>query len=166
MLNILLISTFIWNSLSLNTLNNPGKSSRVSRLKSSHPLVNTIKFNHTTVYVEDLATSTRFYAEVMTLIPISEPFHDHKHSWFSIGPHNQLHVVQGAVQKIPHDINIHLAFTVDNLTSFMEHLKKMGVPYGDFTGLNGKIANRPDGVQQIYLQDPDGYWIEINNDRE
>ena len=24
---------------------------------------------------------------------------------------------------------------------------------------------RPDKVQQIYLQDPDGYWIEVNDDK-
>tara|TARA_R110000868_G_scaffold1389_10_gene10744 strand:+ start:3320 stop:3502 length:183 start_codon:yes stop_codon:yes gene_type:complete len=25
------------------------------------------------------------------------------------------------------------------------------------------ITKRPDGVKQIYLQDPDGYWIEVNS---
>lgn len=101
----------------------------------------------------------------MTLEPISEPFHDQKHSWFSLGPHNQLHVVQGAQTKIAHDINIHLAFSVDNLPAFMEHLKKMNIPFGDWAGHSEKIVKRPDGVEQIYLQDPDGYWIEVNNDR-
>jgi catechol-2,3-dioxygenase len=24
---------------------------------------------------------------------------------------------------------------------------------------------RPDGVKQIYFQDPEGYWIEINDDK-
>lgn len=26
-----------------------------------------------------------------------------------------------------------------------------------------EIQTRPDGVQQIFVQDPDGYWIEIND---
>jgi lactoylglutathione lyase len=25
--------------------------------------------------------------------------------------------------------------------------------------------NRVDGIKQIYLQDPDGYWIEVNDDK-
>jgi lactoylglutathione lyase len=132
----------------------------------NHFVKYTIRFNHTTVYVQDLAISTRFYSDVMSLEPIPEPFHDQKHSWYSIGPHIQLHVVQGAVQKIPHDVNIHLAFSVEDLPAFMEHLKQLGIPYGDFTAKNGKTAKRPDGIEQIYLQDPDGYWIEVNNNHE
>ena len=41
----------------------------------------------------------------------------------------------------------------------------MGVKYGNFLGEEKKIAIRPDQISQIYLQDPDGYWIEVNNDR-
>ena len=26
-----------------------------------------------------------------------------------------------------------------------------------------KITTRPDGVHQIWFQDPDGYWIEVND---
>jgi len=27
------------------------------------------------------------------------------------------------------------------------------------------VQLRPDGIQQIYFQDPDGYWIEVNDDK-
>ena len=101
----------------------------------------------------------------MLLDTIPEPFHDQRHVWFKIGEHNQLHVVSGAKEDIPHDVNIHLAFTVASLPDFMKHLDQMGVKYGNFQGETGKIALRPDKIQQIYLQDPDGYWIEVNNDR-
>ena len=73
--------------------------------------------------------------------------------------------MSGAKEDIPHDVNIHLAFTVASLPDFMKHLDQMGVKYGNFQGETGKIAIRPDQIQQIYLQDPDGYWIEVNNDR-
>jgi lactoylglutathione lyase len=123
------------------------------------------QFNHLTVYVTDLARGAEFYKKVMLLDTIPEPFHDHRHVWFKIGEHNQLHVVSGAKEDIPHDVNIHLAFTVASLPDFMKHLDQMGVKYGNFQGETGKIALRPDQIQQIYLQDPDGYWIEVNNDR-
>jgi lactoylglutathione lyase len=121
-------------------------------------------FNHTTIYVTDLARGADFYARVMMLDTIAEPFHDHRHVWFKMGEHNELHVVSGAKEDISHDVNIHLAFAVASLPDFMKHLDQMGVKYGNFQADSGKIAIRPDKVQQIYFQDPDGYWIEVNND--
>jgi lactoylglutathione lyase len=123
------------------------------------------QFNHLTVYVTDLARASEFYKTVMMLDTIPEPFHDHRHTWFKVGEHGQLHVVSGAKEDIPHDVNIHLAFTVASLPDFIKHLDKMSVKYGNFGGDYNKIAIRPDQVQQIYFQDPDGYWIEVNNDR-
>jgi lactoylglutathione lyase len=122
------------------------------------------RFNHTTIYVTDLARGADFYARVMMLDTIPEPFHDHRHVWFRIGDHSQLHVVSGAKEDIPHDVNIHLAFSVSSLPDFMKHLDQLSVKYGNFQGEANKIALRPDQIQQIYLQDPDGYWIEVNND--
>jgi len=123
------------------------------------------RFNHLTVYVTDLARASKFYTDVMMLDTIPEPFHDGRHTWFKMTEHGQLHVVSGAKEDIPHDVNIHLAFTVSSLPDFIKHLEKMGVKYGNFLGEEKKIAIRPDQISQIYLQDPDGYWIEVNNDR-
>jgi lactoylglutathione lyase len=122
-------------------------------------------FNHLTVYVTDLARAAGFYKKVMMLDTIPEPFHDRRHVWFRISDHGQLHVVSGAKDDVPHDVNIHLAFTVSSLPEFIKHLEQLGIKYGNFAGEEKKIALRPDQIQQIYLQDPDGYWIEVNNDR-
>jgi lactoylglutathione lyase len=123
------------------------------------------RFNHLTVYVTDLARAADFYKKVMMLDTIPEPFHDNRHVWFRISDHGQLHVVSGAKEDVPHDVNIHLAFTVTSLPDFIKHLEQLNVKYGNFAGEEKKIAIRPDQIQQIYLQDPDGYWIEVNNDR-
>ena len=37
------------------------------------------------------------------------------------------------------------------------------VPYFDSKQVPQPITTRPDGVKQLYVQDPDGYWIEIND---
>ncbi len=123
------------------------------------------RFNHLTVYVTDLARAADFYKKVMMLDTIPEPFHDNRHVWFRISDHGQLHVVSGAKEDVPHDVNIHLAFTVSSLPDFIKHLEQLGIKFGNFAGEEKKIAIRPDQIQQIYLQDPDGYWIEVNNDR-
>jgi lactoylglutathione lyase len=36
------------------------------------------------------------------------------------------------------------------------------IAYRNFNG-DGKINTRVDGVREIYLQDPDGSWIEVND---
>jgi lactoylglutathione lyase len=122
-------------------------------------------FNHTTIYVTDLKRSGDFYAQIMELEVIPEPFHDNRHIWFKIGDHSELHVVSGAAADGPHDINIHLAFSVPSLPDFMKHLDEMKLKYGNWAGDYQKTQARPDHVNQIYFQDPDGYWIEVNDDK-
>ncbi len=85
--------------------------------------------------------------------------------WFRIGDHSQLHVVKGASVVKPHEINIHLAFSVPSLEAFMAHLDKMDVKYGNWNGDPKLIQLRPDNIKQIYLQDPEGYWIEVDDDK-
>jgi len=122
-------------------------------------------FNHTTMYVVNLDKSTAFYQNVMQLEKIPEPFKDGKHTWFKIGAHSQLHVISGAAAVAPHDINIHLSFSVASLPDFMKHLDQFSVKYGNWKGDSKTPQLRPDGISQIYFQDPDGYWIEVNDDK-
>jgi lactoylglutathione lyase len=122
-------------------------------------------FNHTAVYVYDLDKSTVFYEKVIGLEKIADPFKDVKHVWFKIGQHSQLHVIKGASSIAPHDINVHLSFSVASLANFVKHLDEMNVKYGNFNGESKQVQLRPDGVHQVYLQDPDGYWIEVNDDK-
>jgi lactoylglutathione lyase len=122
-------------------------------------------FNHLTIYVVDLQKSSDFYEKVMQLEKISEPFHDNKHTWFKMGEHNQLHVVAGAKEVTPHDINIHLAFSVTSLEAFMKHLNDSQIKFGNWKGDIRAPQIRPDKVKQIYFQDTEGYWIEVNDDK-
>ena len=123
----------------------------------------TPRVNHIAFYVVDLKSSTEFYRDIVGLDTIPEPFHDGRHTWFLIGPLTHLHVISGAKEKTAHDKNTHLCFTVPSVVNFMEVLKKNNVPFESWTGEKNTYTNRVDGVKQIYFQDPDGYWIEIND---
>ena len=125
----------------------------------------TPSFNHITVYVVDMNKSAEFYEKVIGLERIPEPFHDNRHIWEKIGEHSQLHIVQGAKEITSHDINIHLAFMVPSVEEFSKHLDAMNIKYGNWTQTSKEPQVRPDGIKQIYFQDPDGYWIEINDDK-
>lgn len=119
--------------------------------------------NHVAICAHDLKRSVAFYSDVMELTKIPNPFHDTVHQWYSIGPGNALHVIQAGCPAVTHDINNHLCFNVPSIEDFMKHLDKFNIKYGDWAGNYKKTQLRADGVIQIYLQDPDGYWIEVNN---
>ncbi len=119
--------------------------------------------NHIAVYVVDLKTSTDFYTHIIHLDTIPEPFHDGRHTWFAIGPVGHLHIIQGAKEFTAHDKNNHLCFSVESIADFINILTTNSISYEDWAGEKMKITNRVDGVHQIYLKDPDGYWLEIND---
>ena len=122
--------------------------------------------NHIAVYVVDLKISTAFYKDIVGLDTIPEPFHDGRHTWFSVGVKSHLHVISGATTKMAHDKNAHLCFSVASVPEFVKVLVKNKVQYENWAGEKMTITTRVDGVTQIYFKDPDGYWIEINDAKE
>ena len=126
----------------------------------------TAKLNHVAFYVLNLKTSTDFYRNIVGLDTIPEPFHDGHHTWFLIGPKSHLHIISGATEKTPHDKNTHLCFTVPSVEAFVPILKKNNIPYENWAGEKSAITLRVDGVKQVYFQDPDGYWLEINDAKD
>lgn len=128
--------------------------------------VPSIRINHTAIYVQNLRASAEFYAHVIGLDTIPEPFHDGKHAWFSLGAGVSLHVIEGAEQKRDYYKNQHTCLSVPSVDDFVAKLKASQLTWEDRDGVREAITTRVDGVKQIWLQDPDGYWIEINDARE
>lgn len=123
-----------------------------------------IQLDHVTLLVSDIDESTKFYREVLLLNEIDTPWG--KIPWgrmFSIGTAGQLHLAKGDVQLNEEYKHIHYAFNVEDFDSYLKYLKDHEVEYGDFAGTPGIFQTRPDGVKQVYFQDPDGYWIEVNS---
>ena len=124
------------------------------------------RLNHIAVYVVNLEVSTAFYRDIIGLDTIPEPFHDGKHTWFSIGPQSHLHVISGAGAPATHNKNAHLCFSVSSVDDFTATLNKNNIEYENWAGQKKSITNRVDGVKQIWFKDPDGYWIEINDAKD
>lgn len=120
-------------------------------------------FDHIALYVSDLNRSTAFYRDVIGAEIIDDPFKDDRHVWLKIGEHNQLHLISGSDQPDPG--NMHFAFAVPVIEEFIAVLKSAGIDFDDGHGTPNQVRIRPDGVRQIYFQDSDGYWIEVNEDR-
>ncbi|MEN9697914.1 MAG: hypothetical protein RLZ56_1335 [Bacteroidota bacterium] len=120
--------------------------------------------NHTAIFVVDIAKSKDFYSNKIGLDTVPEPFHDGKHIWYRTAEHTMLHVIQGAPQQKEYYKNQHTCFTVPNFNAFVADLIKSHWAFEDVNGKQNSITTRVDGVHQIWLQDPDNYWIEINDD--
>jgi len=120
-------------------------------------------FNHAALCAKNLKKTADFYRNVLQLKEIKHPFNDTVHVWLKIGEGLALHIIQGNCTINPNDIGIHLCFAVPNLDAFIKHLDSMNVSYTNWGREPKKIQLRADGVRQIYLQDPDGFWVEVND---
>ena len=58
---------------------------------------------------------------------------------------------------------MHLALAESDFERFRKSLTTQDISYSDWPGKAQAVSIRPDGIKQIYFQDPDGYWIEVNN---
>ena len=119
-------------------------------------------FNHIALSVKDVNAAAEFYKKVFQLPEITNRTANPNIRWISLNDGKELHLISNA-EPVTLNKSVHIAFTTANLESFQKHLTQMKVPYGDWSGKANAVTTRADGVKQIYLQDPDGYWIEINN---
>ena len=125
----------------------------------------TAVLNHIAVYVADLQKATDFYQTVFDLEIIPEPFKDGRHTWFTLGAAGQLHLIQGAKSNIVHDKNEHLCFSVPSISLFIEKMNAKKITFEDWAGNVKGVTKRADGVNQVYFKDPDGHWLEVNDDK-
>jgi catechol 2,3-dioxygenase-like lactoylglutathione lyase family enzyme len=125
-----------------------------------------LEMDHYTILVEDLERSARFYQEILQLEELETPWGVNPSiRFFGIGQHRQLHIAQVESGAITLTRVVHTAFAASDFDGYLDFLNSRGITYSNFDGEPGTVQTRPDGVRQIYFQDPDGYWIEINDAR-
>lgn len=121
-----------------------------------------LTFDHYTIKVKDLETSAAFYKNVLGLDEIENRTGKPYIRWFSVGKETELHIVEGDNRGIHTNVGVHLAMKLDDFDGFISHLKSKNILTHDSKARPGSITTRADGVRQVYFQDPDGYWIEVN----
>jgi len=122
-----------------------------------------VKFNHIALSVQDVDKAADFYHNVLNLNEITNRTKMEGIRWFSLGEGKELHLI--SIVKEPVTINkaVHFALSTSNFETFLKNVQTMKITYSDWPGEVNKVTLRADGIKQIYIQDVDGYWIEINS---
>ena len=123
----------------------------------------TFTFNHIALSVKDVNQSSNFYKEVLNLQEITNRTKLDGVRWFSLGERKELHLISLLKEIVTINKAVHLALTTSNFDTFINKLNKFKIAYSDWPGNLNKINIRADGIKQVYFQDPDGYWIEVNS---
>jgi len=120
-------------------------------------------FNHLALSVKDLDRTADFYKKVLQLHEITNKTKIDGIRWFSLGEGKELHFISILKENVTINKAVHFALTTSNFDAIIKTLDSMNIVYSDWPGTPHKINLRADGIQQIYFQDPDGYWIEVNS---
>jgi catechol 2,3-dioxygenase-like lactoylglutathione lyase family enzyme len=130
----------------------------IAACASVPPVAGELKLDHVSLHVADVAVSVRFYVEVLGLreIPAAIPG---KH-WIGLSDGTAIHLTGDHAVPVVDDDIVHFAMSCADLAPIMARLQAHGVTWTGEDDKPGTISTaRTDGVRQIYLRDPDGYWI-------
>lgn len=122
-----------------------------------------VKFDHMALVVKDLKSTIAFYTQTLGFEQIEDPTGNPSIDWVQSPSGQQLHFLQAEMSEIRFTKSVHMSFAIETFTAFVNHLKSLNIPFEDWEGRKGEITIRQDGVRQVYIQDPNGYWIEIND---
>ncbi|NER15967.1 VOC family protein [Spongiivirga citrea] len=121
-----------------------------------------VQFDHEAILVKDLSESAQFYMNVIGLKEIEDGTGLDHIRWFSLGNNTELHIIEDKNHKQADVKGVHFALRVNDLDMFIKHLQKQKIGFENWFGKANATNDRPDGIRQVYLKDPSGYWIEIN----
>lgn len=123
----------------------------------THAQITVSGYNHVALSVKNLQESTTFYRDVMGLESVSVPDNLKEiRSWFRVGEGSQLHLLAGRASEVTNNglFASHVSVTIPDADASLQFLEKHNISY--------TLRERFDGIRQIFIHDPDGYCIELN----
>ena len=120
-------------------------------------------FNHLALSVKDVNRSAEFYKNVLKLQEITNRSKIEGIRWFMLKDGQELHLISVIPEKVTINKAVHLGLSSTSFDAFVMQLEAAKIDYSDWGGKLNTVNIRADGIKQIFFQDPDGYWIEVNN---
>ena len=131
-------------------------------LAQDAPPAASARLEHIALDVADLGKSVAFYQSLFGLREIPATVTGPR--WLDLGRGVQLHLIPGRTKAVTDNRKSHLALAVADVDALMAELRRRDIPFTDFFGAPGKYTiARSDNAKQIFVADPDGYWIEVND---
>ena len=119
--------------------------------------------NHLAISVKDVNRSAEFYMKVLKLPEIVNRSKIEGVRWFLLGDGRELHLISAIKENVTVNKALHLGLSTADFDTFIKYFKELKIPYSDWPGKPNTVNIRADGVKQIFFQDLDGYWIEVNS---
>ncbi len=114
-----------------------------------------LELNHVALHVQDLSAACEFFKTVLCLEPLARPAFDFPGAWFRLGTEQELHLIGQRAEPVhSHNRGNHFALRVDDINAWEAHLQKVNADFRP-------RKRRPDGAWQIFVNDPDGHFIEL-----
>ena len=123
----------------------------------------TYRLDHIALLVRDLEESVDFLIRVIGLYEIPNPMGGTAIRWIEIGDGRRFHVAQGDISAVHVEKQTHFALSTQVFDEVLARFRRDGVTFSDMKGTPGGVNVRPDGMRAVFLQDPNGYWFEIND---
>jgi lactoylglutathione lyase len=123
-----------------------------------------LKFDHQALPVNNLKITGDFYRDILGFKDIQTLVGTkYTHRWLANYEGKEIHLIfsDEEIQKTPKQI--HMAFSPLDFDKFIDHLKKNNVVFTNYKLEVGVVQVRKDGIKQLWMRDPQGYWIEINS---
>lgn len=132
-------------------------------VSAQSPINLNLSFNHLALSVKDVNRSADFYKTVLGLEEITNRTKMDGIRWFSLGDGKELHLISIVKDTVSINKAVHMALTTNNFDELLRTLAANNIIYSDWPGTPNKVNIRADGIKQVFFQDPNGYWIEVNS---
>jgi catechol 2,3-dioxygenase-like lactoylglutathione lyase family enzyme len=114
-----------------------------------------VEINHIALHVANVPQSIEFYETKLGLSRLPRPNFDFDGAWFKLGKNQELHLIEGRTKAVIQGSRAtHFALQVVSFQETLQYLQHNQITHQP-------PKQRPDGVWQVFLKDPDGYTIEL-----